>query len=157
MTPAIVCNNLECRYFTAYGVPKLIVSDNVKVFKLKAFYDFCFRWGIKRINTTLYYRQSCLAERVNQNLKAALKIFHHQSQRKWDHDLHLLAFAFNTSHHEGTKFCPVRLFLGRKLATPLKRVWDLTEKNVSQDLEKEKGFWTEAIRNLRKTRDQLAR
>jgi hypothetical protein len=30
-------------------------------------------------------------QRVNCNLRAALKIFHHQSQQKWDEDLHLLS------------------------------------------------------------------
>ena len=112
ITSAIVCDILESRYFTAYGVSKSIFSDNAKVFRLKAFYDFCFRWGIKRINTTPYYPQSSLAEKVNSNLKAALKIFHHQSQRKWDEDLHLLAFSFNTACHESTKFCSAKLFLG---------------------------------------------
>jgi hypothetical protein len=43
-------------------------------------------------------------QRVNCNLRAALKIFHHRSQQKWDEDLHLLAFAFNTAY-ESTKFC----------------------------------------------------
>jgi len=65
-----------------------------------------------------------------------LKIFHHQSQRKWDEDLHLLAFAFNTAHHKSTKVCPASLFLGRELAASLEGVWDLTAANVSQDLEK---------------------
>jgi len=103
---------------------------------------------IKRINTTPYYPQGSLA--------GGLKIFHHQSQRKWDEDLHLLAFAFNTVCHESTKFCPARLFLGRELATPLESVWDLTEANISQDLKEGKNFWAEAIRNLRKARDQVA-
>jgi hypothetical protein len=115
-----------------------------------------FRWGIKRINTTPYYPQGSLAERVNRNLKATLKIFHHQSQRKWDEDLHLLAFAFNTACHESTQFCPAKLFLGRELATPLESVWDLTEANASQDLKKGKLFWAEAIRSLRKARDRVA-
>jgi hypothetical protein len=114
ITSAIVCDILESRYFTAYRVPKSIVSDSAKVFRSKTFYGFCFRWGMKRINTTLYYPQGSLAERFNCNLKAALKIFHHQSQRKWDEDLHLLAFAFNTACHESTKFCPAKLFLGRQ-------------------------------------------
>jgi len=127
------------------------------VFRSKAFYDFCFRWGIKRINTTPYYPQCSVAERVNCNLKATLKIFHHQSQLKWDEDLHSLAFAFNTACHESTKFCPARLFLRRELATPLESAWDLTEMNVSQDLKKGEDFWAEAIRNLRRARDQVAR
>ena len=71
--------------------------------------------------------------------------------------MHLLAFAFNTAVHEGIMFCTAKLFLGRELVTPLEGVWDLTEKNVFQDVEKEKGFWIEAIRNLRKTKDQVAR
>ena len=31
-----------------------------------------------------YYTQASMAERVMRNLKAALKIFHNQSQRIWD-------------------------------------------------------------------------
>ena len=34
---ATVCEVLESRYFTAYGVPKSLVSDNAKVFRSKAF------------------------------------------------------------------------------------------------------------------------
>jgi hypothetical protein len=47
ITSTIVCDILGSRHFTAYGVPKYIVSDNAK-----AFYGFCFRWGINRVNTT---------------------------------------------------------------------------------------------------------
>jgi len=58
----VICDILESRYFKAYGVPKSIVSDNAKIFRSKAFYDFCFRWGIKRTNTTLFYLQGSLSE-----------------------------------------------------------------------------------------------
>ena len=40
ITSAIACDILGSRYFTAYGVPKSIVSDNAKVFRSKTFYDF---------------------------------------------------------------------------------------------------------------------
>jgi hypothetical protein len=43
-------------------------------------------------------------QRVNCNLRKALKIFHHQSQQKWNEDLHLLTLAFNIAY-ESTKFC----------------------------------------------------
>ena len=118
---------------------------------------FAFDGGIKRINTTPYCPQGSLAERVNRNLKAALKIFHRQSQRKWDEYLHLLAFAFNTACHESTKFCPAMLFLGKELAMPLESACDLTQMNVSQDLKKGEEFWAEEIRNLRRARDQVDR
>ena len=119
-------------------MPKSLVSDNAKVFKSKLFYDFCFQWGIKRINTTPYYPQASLAKRVMRNLKAALRIFHNQSQKMWDDRLHFLAFAFNSTCHESTKMCPSKLFLGRELNTPLENVWDLTEVLVSSEEERTK-------------------
>ena len=78
------------------------------------------------------------------NLKAALKIFHNQSQKMWDNKLHFLAFAFNSACHESIKICPSKLFLGRELNTPLENMWDLTEVLVSSEEERTK-FWTEAI------------
>ena len=39
ITSAIVCEIFQSRYFTAYVVPRSIVSDNAKVFKSK---DFLF-------------------------------------------------------------------------------------------------------------------
>jgi hypothetical protein len=56
------------------------------------------------------------------NLKAALKIFHSQSQSMWDDKLHFLAFDFNSACHESTKICLSKLFLGRELNTPLENV-----------------------------------
>jgi len=44
------------------------------------------------------------------NLKAALKIFHNQSQKMWDDKLHFLAFAFNSACHETTEMCPSSCF-----------------------------------------------
>ena len=90
------------------------------------------------------------------NLKAALKIFHNQSQRMWDSKLHYLAFAFNSACHEITKMSPSKLFLGRELNTPLENMWDLTEVFVSSEEERTK-FWTEAIRNLNKVRNRVAK
>jgi hypothetical protein len=56
-----------------------------------------------------YYPQASLAERVNRNLKSALKIFHHESQSAWD-DLPWLSLAFNTAVHDSTKSAPDKLF-----------------------------------------------
>jgi hypothetical protein len=119
ITSQVVCEILEKQYFRAYGIPKSVVTDNAKVFKSKLMYYFCFRWGVKHIFTTPYYPKGSLVERVMRNLKAALQIFHHQSQFNWDEDLHLLNFAFNNAHHESTQTAPSLVFLGRELRTPL--------------------------------------
>jgi hypothetical protein len=82
MTSHVVAECLERIFFPAYGTPCSIVTDNARAFCCRQFKDLCFRWGLTHITTTPYYPQASLAERVNRNLKAALKIFHHESQAK---------------------------------------------------------------------------
>jgi transposase InsO family protein len=113
MASSVVIDCLERVYFPAYGTPTSIVSDNERVFRSKEVQDLCFRWGVDHIYTTPYYPQASLEERVNRNLKSALKIFHQNSQNMWDEDLPHLAFAFNTALHESTLSTLDLLFLGR--------------------------------------------
>jgi hypothetical protein len=110
----VVLDCLEREYFPAFGTPKCIVSDNVRVFCGKAFRVMCFRWGKKHITTTPYYPQAFQAERLNRNLKAALKIFHHKAQNTWDENLCQLSMAFNTARHESTRSTLDVLFLGQR-------------------------------------------
>jgi len=106
MTSSAVSDYLEREYFPAYGTPKSIVTDNAKVFCCKRFKDFGFRWGIEQLTTIPYYRQGSLAERVNRNLKSALKVFHHESQNSWNKDLPWVSLAFNTVVHVSTRSTP---------------------------------------------------
>jgi hypothetical protein len=62
-------------FFPAFGTPKFVVTDKVRVFCCRLFRDLCFRWGVKHLTTTPYYLQASLAERVNRNLKSALTVF----------------------------------------------------------------------------------
>ena len=62
ITSAIVCEILESRYFTAYGVPKSIVSDNAKVFKSKAFFIFALNGESKEL-TQLHTTPRVLLQR----------------------------------------------------------------------------------------------
>ena len=114
----MVVDCLEKIYFQAYGSPDTIVTDNARVFRSRQI-KAVFSLGVKHINTAPYYPQGPLAERVNRNLKSALKIFHHNSQNLWEEDLPWLGFAFNTASHESTKATPDLLFLGREIKSPL--------------------------------------
>jgi transposase InsO family protein len=104
-----VCDNLESAFFPAYGTPNSIVTDNACVFCCRMFKDLCFLWGVTHVTTTPYYPHASLAERVNRNLKAALKILYHQSQVLWDEDLPWLSVAFNTAVHESINSTPDRV------------------------------------------------
>jgi hypothetical protein len=111
----VVVDCLERVFFPVYVTPTSVVTDYARVFCCRQFKDLCFRWGVTHITTTPYYPPASLAERVNRNLKAALKTFHNESQTRWDEDLPWLSVAFNTAMHESIKSTPDVLFLGREL------------------------------------------
>jgi len=126
ITAQLVLECLERSFFPAYGTPKCVVTDNARVFCCRLFRDLCFRWGVKHLTTIPYYPVASLAERVNRNLKSALKIFHHSSQKTRDEDLPWISIAFNTATHESTQATPDALFLGRELRCPLGVRWDVS-------------------------------
>jgi hypothetical protein len=157
ITSQVVCDCLERVFFPAYGTPASVVTDNAKVFRSKQMKDLCFRWGISHITATPYYPQSSLAERVNRNLKSALKIFHHESQVTWDGVLPCLSLAFNTAVDESTQCTPDKLFLGRELKSPLEVRWDLTQVDEQSAGESTTLFWAQAYANLRRARNKVAK
>jgi hypothetical protein len=151
MSAQVVLDCLERSFFPAYGTPTCVVTDNALVFRCRQFKDLCFRWGITHVTTTPYYPQASLAERVNRNLKSALKIFHQASQSAW------LGLAFNTAVHESTKCTPDKLFLGRELKCPLSVRWDLSPAGTDGTEEGDHSFWTQAYENLKRARSKFAR
>jgi hypothetical protein len=143
--------------FLAYGTLDTIMTDNTKVFKSKQVRHLCFRWGVKHIMTTPYYPQASLVERANCNLKAALKIFHHESENVWDKDLPSISTAFNTAKHESTNMTPDVLFLGREIKSPLEAQWELPLKHEGVDTPSSQSLWAQAYRNLKLARNKVAR
>jgi hypothetical protein len=92
---------------------------------------------------------------VNRNLKSALKIFHSQSQNKWDEDLPLLSVRFNIAVHESSGFTPDKLFLGREIKSPLLFRWDLSSDDGNVQGLTNQSFWADAYANLRAARARV--
>jgi hypothetical protein len=157
ITSQAVVSCLVQRYFSCYGMPKTIVSDNATVFRSRLFYNTCFAWGIKHVTISPYYPQASQVERFNRNLKAALTIYYHSDQTRWDENLSSLAIAFNSAWHESTGVTPASLFLGREMNHPLGLRWELSELNLQQPLQDQKVFWEQALANLKKARERVAR
>jgi hypothetical protein len=105
---------------------------------------------------TPYYPQGSLAERVTRNLKATLKIFHHESPSAWDEDLLWLSMAFNTAVHESTQATPDLLFLGCEMRCPLGVRWDLCPVNSGQVNGTDHSFWAQVYNNLKHASRKVA-
>ena len=144
----VVVECLERSYFPIYGIPQTIVTDNASVFRCKQVKQLCFKWAVNHVTTTPYYPQASLVQRANRNLKSAFKVFHHQSQSKWDKDLPWLSVAFNTAVHESSMCTPDLLFLGREMRCPLLSRWDLSSINEAGKTEANQSFWAQAYANV---------
>jgi len=112
--------------------------------------------GVEHLTTTPYYPQASLAERVNHNLKSALKIFHRESQNIWDENLTCLGMAFNTAVHESTQATPDTLFLGREVRCPLGVRWDLSTVNSGLVNRTDCSFCSQVYRNLKQASRKVA-
>lgn len=151
-------NLLSTRVFSIFGPPKQLVSDNVSHFRSRELQDFCMEMGIVHIFTTPYYPNPSHAERVNKNVKIALRTFHSEYQAQWDQHIHWFQIAFNSAIHESTNTSPDRLFLGRNVSHPLELHWNLDTltdtKATGQTLESE---WASAVANLKRAREARRR
>ena len=156
MSSQVVTDCLDRNYFPAYGTANAIVTDNAKVFRPKQVRHLCFRWGVKHITTTPYYPQASLVERANSNLKSALKIYHHQSQRTCDDDLPWLCAAFDTAKHESTNITPDLLFLGREIMSHFEVQWDLSLNDEGAGSPANWSFWARAYHNLKLASNKVA-
>ncbi|KAJ8885664.1 hypothetical protein PR048_011862 [Dryococelus australis] len=78
---------------------------------------------MKHVNTSPYYPCPNLVERINNNAKLALSMFHSVDQRSWDDDLPELNLALNSISHSATGFSPNKVFFGRELPLAILSVW----------------------------------
>lgn len=126
-TSKTIISALKDRIFSQHGLPETICSDNASIFKSQVFTSFLFGLGVKHLTTSVARPNSNQSERVNRNLKFILKIFHSESQNKWDENLPYLCMGLNSGVHESTGVTPAHAFLGRDLNHSLKLQWNLDD------------------------------
>ena len=109
-----------CRsWFSKYGLPNQIVTDNGGQFTANDFKLFCEKNGLKHILTAPFHQSSNgQAERFVQTIKKGLKMNNIElgdEQKKLDNYL----FAYRITPSTVTGKSPAELFVGRKLRSRL--------------------------------------
>lgn len=153
-TAATTVKLLTNHIFSHYGFPEFIVSDNVSTFKSRQIADMCIGFGIKHIFTSPYNPSANNVERVNKNLKVAMRIYHNNDNKTWDENLHWFQVAFNSARHESTGQTPASLFLGRELNHPLQLAWKLDHLVPPDPRVPTELSWSNALENLRRAREK---
>lgn len=104
--------------FAAYGLPKVLVSDNGPQLVSHEFQNFLFNNGIKHIPSAPYKPQS------NGQVERFVRIFKEYLSKNVPHDsmaknITIFLFSYRNSPNISTGQTPSQLFLGRQVRTRL--------------------------------------
>ena len=122
------------KFFTLFGLPKSIQSDQGTNFMAHAFQQVMNQLGIKQYKSSAYHPESQGAlERFHQTLKTMIRMYCTENSRDWDEGVHLLLFAVHESVQESLGFSPFELVFGHAVRGPLLL---LKEKWLDEDPEK---------------------
>lgn len=108
------------QFFTRFGVPAELHSDQGREFEAEVFRECCQLLGLKKTRTTPLRPQSDgLVERFNRTLTQELAKYCTEGQTEWDRKLPALLMAYRSAMHEATHHTPARLMMGRELRLPV--------------------------------------
>ena len=117
-TPAI-CNALKL-FFSHYGLPSSIQSDQGTNFQSKVFKQFLSEQGILQRKSSAYHPESQGAlERFHQTFKTMLRAYCVDHGPDWDVGVPLLLFSIRDSPQESLGFSPFELVYGHQVRGPL--------------------------------------
>ena len=106
-------------FFSRFGYPFQIFSDQGRNFESKLFTALCEALEIHKARTTPYRASSNgQVERYNRTLMDAVRCFIRDSQDQWDLHLQQIAGALRSSVNRRTGYTANKMMLGREVNTP---------------------------------------
>lgn len=123
------------KFFTLFGLPKEVQSDQGSNFMSGLFQQVIYELGVKQIRSSAYHPESQGAlERFHSTLKTMIRTYCLENERDWDEGVHLLLFAARESVQESTGFSPFELVFGHQVRGPLSlfsEQWSNHDSNIS--------------------------
>lgn len=124
-------------FFSLFGLPKIVQSDQGTNFMLRVFKQALKLLGITHRPSSCYHPESQGAlERWHQMLKSMLRAYCFHFERDWDDGVPLVLFAVRKAAQESLGFSSSELVFGHTVCGPLKLLKDkwLPEKNTPKNV-----------------------
>ena len=119
-TAQTVADKLVTEFFTKFGCPRQIHTDQGREFQSELFKLLCDKFEINQTRTAPYRPNSDgLVERFNRTLKQMLGIFATENPRNWDDYLPYLLMAYRATQNKSTGCTPNLIFLQREITCPI--------------------------------------
>ena len=132
-------------FFSKFGYPFQIHSDQGKNFESKLFRSICDLLQIHKSRTTPYRPQANgQVERYNRTLMDAVRCYIDKSPNEWDEYLQQLSGALRSSLNRSTGYTPNMLMLGREVNQPVDLIFK-TPSNNEVNLDEYSKKFKEAV------------
>ena len=116
MTARVLYNN----YFSVFGFPQCLMSNQGTKFCGKVIAVMCSLLGIEKIRTTPYYPQTNgSAERVHQTLERMIGKLDLEKRKKWPAHIGSIIIAYNSTRSLVTGYSPYYLMFRRRPRLPI--------------------------------------
>lgn len=115
-----VAQVLVTEWFSKFGVPARIHSDQGRNFESTIICQLCDLYGIKKTRTTPYHPAgNGQCERFNRTLHNLLRTLPVSRKRDWSSCLPQLLYCYNTTPHQATGESPFFLMFGQEPRLPV--------------------------------------
>ena len=129
-----VARVLVDNFFTRFGMPNELHSDQGRNFESAVFKESCRLLGIRKTRTTPLHPQSDgMVERFNRTLGQELAKFCKDGQDEWDEKLPMLLMAYRSAEHETTAYTPAQMMTGREMHLPIDLITDAPSPDGKND------------------------
>uniref|UniRef100_A0A8C6M8E9 Gypsy retrotransposon integrase-like protein 1 n=1 Tax=Nothobranchius furzeri TaxID=105023 RepID=A0A8C6M8E9_NOTFU len=119
-TVLTVAKTLVDKYFTHYGLPTRIHSDQGRDFESKLIKELLKMLGVRKSRTTPYHPQGDpQPERFNRTLLSMLGTLSQENKRWWSQHVVRLVHAYNSTKCDATGYSPYFLMFGREPLLPV--------------------------------------
>ena len=125
-SPVIVKHLID--FFSRFGLPATIQSDQGANFTSKYFKSRMSQLGIKQLISTAYHPESQgVVERMHQTLKTMMKKYCLEKDKSWDTEVPYLLFAIRSSPNDSLGFSQFDLVFGHSVRGPIEVIRDCWE------------------------------
>ncbi|XP_038053942.1 uncharacterized protein LOC119726358 [Patiria miniata] len=135
-----VARALRDHWFTKFGIPHRLHSDQGRNFEGEVVRELCALYGVKKTRTTPYHPEgNAQAKRFNRTMFGLIRSIDEPERRKWPAMLPHLVFVYNTTPHCTTGIAPYTLMFGREPAIPLDQMLGRSNSSWGQDFVNEQS------------------
>ena len=153
------------KFFTTFGLPKEIQSDQGSNFTAREFKQMMDSLGIKHKLSSAYHPESQgVLERFHSTLKTMMKAFCLEHTEDWDEGVPLLLFAARDVAQESLGYSPFEMVFGHRVRGPLSLLsaqWINSDVNINildyvvKFKERLHETWAWAGKHLAATQDRM--